>query len=63
MTSPRDEYGLALDALLARYQTAAHRTFEREAAEVEAITENAIWEMTQNCAILDRSTPRPLIRL
>ncbi len=63
MTSPRDDYGLALDALLAHYQTAAHRTLEREAAEVEAITENAIWEMQHNCAILDRSIPRPLTTL
>jgi hypothetical protein len=34
--SERDEYGLALDALLNQYQSSADKVFEREYVETEA---------------------------
>ncbi len=58
----RDDYRSDLDALLSHYQTSAFRTFEREAAENAAHTENAVREFALNQALLDRQPPRPLTR-
>ncbi len=58
----RDEYGVALDNLLATYQSSAHRTYEREAAEQDAATENAVREFAAHEAMMNDLVARRLVR-